>query len=215
MIYQKITEYLNICVEKDFLSHAYIFHGPDESAKKTIILKFVNKILNADFNSDVSEYRGFNPDLILISADADEERSINLIRQLKRFLILSPYHGKYKIAIISAAEKLNIYAQNALLKIFEEAPNHAIIVINVRTIDSIPETIASRAVKLAFWRQNNINQLDEKIIEIFNEILAGDFKDRYYIFEKLNDYTTIEIFKSWLWYLRTKFLFDQNQKHII
>ena len=203
--YQKITDYLNKCIENNCLSHAYIFYGPDELAKKTIALKFANKILGADFN--------FNPDLILISADTDEERSINSIRQLKKFLTLSSYYGKYKIAIIDAVEKLNIYAQNTLLKIFEEAPNHAIIILSAKTIGGVPETIASRGVKLPFWRQDGIDmETDKKIIETFDEIISGEPKDLYYIIEQFNDYSAIEIFKLWLWYLRTKFLFNPNQK---
>ena len=203
--YHKITYYLNSCIENNFLSHAYIFYGPDESAKKAIALKFANKILNYDFD--------FNPDLFLISADTDEERSINSIRQLKKFLILSPYYGKYKIAVIEAVEKLNIYAQNALLKIFEEAPHHAIIILIAKTIDSIPETIASRGVKLPFWQQDGVEmEADKKIIETFDEIISGEPKDLYYIIEQFNDYSAIEIFKLWLWYLRTKFLFNPNQK---
>jgi len=203
--YQKINDYLNKCIENNCLSHAYIFYGPDESIKKEVALKFANKILNSDFN--------FNPDLFLISADTDEERSINSIRQLKKFLTLSSYYGKYKIAIIDAVEKLNNYAQNALLKIFEEAPNHAIIILNAKTIDGIPETIASRGVKLPFWRQDDVEmETDKKIIETFDEIISGEPKDLYYIIEKFNDYSAIEIFKLWLWYLRTKFLFNPNQK---
>ena len=217
--YQKITDYLNKCIENNCLSHAYIFYGPDELAKKTIALKFANKIFNADFNSDASvgaptfQRQGFNPDLILISADTDEERSINSIRQLKKFLTLSSYYGKYKIAIIDAVEKLNIYAQNTLLKIFEEAPNHAIIILSAKTISGVPETIASRGVKLPFWQQDGVEmEADKKIIETFDEIISGEPKDLYYIIEQFNDYSAIEIFKLWLWYLRTKFLFDPTQK---
>ncbi len=206
--YPKITDYLDKCIERGFLSHAYIFYGPDESAKKAIALQFANKILNG-------LVRGFNPDLILISANTDEERSINLIRQLKRFLILSPYYGKYKIAVIDAVEKLNIYAQNALLKIFEEAPNHAIIILSAKTIDSIPETIASRGVKLPFWQQDSIEiTTSEKITEIFDEILASNLKDRYNIALKFNDYAAIEIFKLWLRFLRTKFLFNPHTQSL-
>ena len=205
--YLKITNYLDKCIENDMLSHAYIFYGPDESVKKEIALKFANKILSAQGGPA----SGWNPDLILILADGDEERSINLIRQLKKFLILSPYYGNYKIVIIEAAEKLNIYAQSVLLKIFEEAPSHAIIILNAKTIDSIPETIASRGVKLPFWRQNNALPVDENIAEIFNKIISGDLKDPYLMIEKFGD-PAIEIFKSWLYYLRTKFLTSPTQK---
>lgn len=212
--YSKITAYLNRCVDTDTLSHAYIFYGPDESAKKEIVLKFANKILNPAYRqAGPFEKINFNPDLILISADADEERSINLIRQLKKFLILSPYYGKYKVAVIEAAHKLNIYAQSALLKIFEEAPDHTIIILIAKTIDGIPETIVSRGVKLPFWRRNNTESLaDEKITKIFEEIFSGNEQDEYYTFEKFNDYKAIEIFKLWLWYLRTKFLLDPTRK---
>lgn len=204
--YSKIIAGLNRCIETDTLSHAYIFYGPDESAKKEIILKFANKILNADFNSNT-------PDLILISADADEERSINLIRQLKKFLILRPYYGKYKVAVIEAAHKLNIYAQSALLKIFEEAPESAIIILSARTIDGIPETIVSRGVKLPFWRQNNNESfVNEEIAKIFNGVLNNDSKDRYYFVEEFDDYRVIEIFRLWICYLRTKFLFNPTKK---
>ncbi len=203
--YQKTIDYLNKCIESDYLSHAYIFYGPDHSAKKAVALKFANKILNSDFN--------FNPDLILISADADEERSINSIRQLKKFMILSPYWGKYKIAVIDAIEKLNTHAQSALLKIFEEVPKHAIIILNAKTIDSIPETIASRGVKLPFWHQDNVPPtIDNKIKETFSEILAGDLKDQYCAVLKFNNYPAIEIFKLWLWYLRTEFLINPTNK---
>ena len=203
--YKKIIDYLNGCIEKDCLSHAYIFYGPDESSKKSVALEFANKILNANFT--------FHPDLILVSADADEERSIDLIRQIKKFLALSSYYGGHKIVIIEATEKLNIYAQSALLKIFEEAPIHAIIILCAKTLNSIPETIASRGVKLSFWHQDkNELLLNEQITESFNEILSGDSKDIYYTMEKFSNYAVIEIFKLWLWYLRTKFLVNPSSK---
>ncbi len=206
--YQKITDYLNRCVENNYLSHAYIFYGPDDSAKKAIVLKFANEILNTGHSA-----QAFNPDLILISADTDEERSINLIRQLKKFLVLSPYYGCYKIAVIDAAHKLNIYAQSALLKIFEEAPDHAIIILCAKTIDGVTKTIASRGVKLPFWRKDSAELPADKTIEgIFNEIIAGDLKDPYHIFEKFSDRTAIEIFELWLWHLRTRFLFSPTKK---
>lgn len=204
-MYPKITGYLNKCAEQDLLSHAYIFYGPDEVAKKNIVMNFADKVLNSASK--------FKPDLMLISADTNEELSINLIRQLKKFLFLSPYFGKYKIAIIEKAENLNLYAQNALLKIFEEAPNHAIIIICVKTIDLISETIASRGVKLPLWQENNTELIaNAKIIEAFNKMLDDNSKNQYHIVEQFNNYAAVEIFKEWLKFLRSKFLSSQSKK---
>ena len=71
--YQKITDYLNRCIENNMLAHAYIFYGPDELAKKGVALKFANKILNpfdklkvnAEQSRSVNADFNFNPDLIL------------------------------------------------------------------------------------------------------------------------------------------------------
>lgn len=203
--YKKIIDYLTECIKSDRLSHAYIFYGPDEAAKKNISLKFADLILNTGYK--------FHPDLMLISENDNEEQSINTIRQLRKFMILSPYSGKYKIAIVERAEKLNIYAQNALLKIFEEAPHKSIIILCAKTIDSIPETIASRGVKFPFWRKNNSEFiLDEKVAKVFINILNGDSNNKYQYIEKLDSLKTIEIFRMWLEFLRSKFLFDPNKK---
>lgn len=204
-MYPKISAYLNNCVEKDILSHAYIFYGPDEINKKDIAMKFIKKILGTDAI--------FHPDLILVPSDGGEERSINVIRQLQKFLILSPYSGSYKIVIIEAFEKLNAYSQNALLKIFEEAPAHAIIMLYAKTIDSIPNTIASRGVKLAFWKQSDTIAIKDKNISgFFNEILNGAPENLYSETQKFNDYKTIEVFRLWLGFLRERFLLSPNKK---
>ncbi|MCX6814010.1 MAG: hypothetical protein NT078_02265, partial [Candidatus Azambacteria bacterium] len=167
--YKKIKKYLIACIERDLLSHAYIFYGPDEDPKRKIALWFANTILrNKNFK--------FHPDLFFIKPGFDEEISINLIRQLKNFLILRPYSSEYKVVIIETAEKLNSYAQNALLKIFEEAPNHAIIILCAKTLDSISNTIVSRAVKLPFWRTQYESSLPDQIIfGIFENLFKTDF----------------------------------------
>lgn len=203
--YPKITDYLSRCIEIDALSHAYIFYGPDELAKKNIALKFAAQILNADAE--------FCPDLMLISADDDEDRSINMVRQLKKFLTLSSYSGKYKIAIVEKSEKLNPYAQNAMLKIFEEMPRQSIIILCARTADSIPKTIVSRGIKLPFWQKSNPEPFwDEKIIKNFNDILNNNLKSQHYNIEKFNNFKAIEIFRLWLGFLRNKFSLNPNKK---
>lgn len=206
-MYQKITSYLDKCIEQNLLSHAYIFYGPDETAKKNIAMNFADKILKSTTE--------FKPDLLLISTEKDEEISINLIRQLKRFLTLSPYIGKYKVAIIERAENLNLYAQNALLKIFEEAPSHAIIIICVKTINLISETIASRGVKLPIWKENSADfKIHEKNVEIFDKMLDNSSRNQYRAIEQFNNLTATDVFKEWIKFLRIKFLQNQDDRLI-
>lgn len=204
-MYEKINLYLSSCVEKDALSHAYIFYGPDEINKKNAAIKFVKKILGSETL--------FHPDIILISSESSPERSIHMIRNIQKFLILSPYSGRYKIVIIEDFEKLNSYSQDTLLKIFEEAPGHAIIILYSKTIDSIPATIASRGVRLAFWKQNEADLIkDKNIIDFFNGILNETSENLYYEIQNFNNYKTVEIFRLWLGFLRKRFLLNPNKK---
>jgi len=200
------------------LSHAYIFYGPDEVSKKETALWFANKILeneNSRPNDQSHSVRPakFHPDLFFIKSGFNEEISINWIRQLKDFLTLRPYSSEHKIVVIETAEKLNSYAQNALLKIFEEAPNHAVIILCVKTLDSISDTIVSRAVKLPFWRvQTEALPPDKTISDIFELLLKTDFPNKYGYIEKLDSHKVLEIFKAWLNFLRIKFKANPTKK---
>lgn len=196
MKYQKISQYLNRCIDKNFLSHAYVFYGPDEYSKNEITHWFADKILK-------NKSLRFHPDLFSVESDPDEEISINFVRQLKKFLVLRPCLGEYKIAIIKNAGKLNGYSQNALLKIFEEAPKHAIVILCAKTLDSILSTIVSRAVKLSFWQAERESSLSDR--HIFENLLKSNPADGYDYMEKIGVYKTPEFFKKWLIFLRTKF----------
>ena len=197
MKYQKISQYLNHCIDKNSLSHAYVFYGPDEHSKNETALWFANKILNS------AGQARFHPDLLFIESDPDEEISINFVRQLKNFLTLKPCLGEYKIAIIQNAEKLNILSQNAFLKIFEEAPKHVIIILCVKTLDSILGTIASRAVKLSFWQVEHELSLSGQFN--FENLFKASSADAYNCLEKIGAYKTPDFFKEWIIFLRTKF----------
>lgn len=203
--YKQITDYLNKCLEKDFLAHAYIFYGPDENSKNNMAFWFANKILK-------NETHKFHPDLFSIKSDFNEEISINLIRQLKNFLALKPYSSEHKVVILEKAEKLNSYAQNALLKIFEETPNHAVIIICVKTLDSISNTIVSRAIKLPFWQIQKESPPNQIILNIFENLFENELLDKYNCIEKLNSYDAIEVFKYWLNFLRIKFKNNPEKK---
>ncbi|MDO8676627.1 MAG: hypothetical protein Q7K16_03185 [Candidatus Azambacteria bacterium] len=211
-MYPKIIDYINNCIKNNTLSHAYIFYGPDEISKRKIAFWFANSILK---NKD----KKFHLDIFSFKPEASSDITIDLIRQMKKFVSLSPYSGTHKVAIIENAENLNDYAQNAILKIFEEAPVHAIIILCVKTLDSIRETIVSRGVKLPFWRLNDQKVVrlrspqEEKFFDIFEKVIRGNNLELFSSFEDLhNGNKTPAIFELWIKFLRTKFIFSPDKK---
>ena len=61
---------------------------------------------------------------------------------------IKPYSSRKKIYIIDEAEKMNVQAQNALLKTIEEPPSYAVILLLTTNADTFLPTILSRCVTL-------------------------------------------------------------------
>ncbi|OGD88675.1 hypothetical protein A3D81_00265 [Candidatus Curtissbacteria bacterium RIFCSPHIGHO2_02_FULL_40_17] len=93
-------------------------------------------------------------DLLVIEPEAgltlakEKHISIDQIRRLKQNLYHKPIHLPLKVIIIKKAQRLTQEAQNALLKILEEPPRHAIIIMLSSDKKSLLETIISRVITI-------------------------------------------------------------------
>src|SRR3989344_5831755 len=89
-----------------------------------------------------------SPDIFIIQGQkgVDSQVPISEIRNLKSHIFQMPVQLKYKIIIIKNAHNLTQEAQSALLKIFEEPPTHAIIILEASSPKNLLPTIVSRAV---------------------------------------------------------------------
>lgn len=72
------------------------------------------------------------------------------MRELMQTVNLKPTVADYKVAIIVAADRLNVQAANAFLKTLEEPPAKSVIILLTTEPQRILETILSRCLRLAF-----------------------------------------------------------------
>ncbi|MCF6304261.1 MAG: DNA polymerase III subunit delta' [Rhodobacteraceae bacterium] len=70
--------------------------------------------------------------------------TVDEVRKLKSFFTMSATDGGWRVAIVDAAEELNSAAANALLKILEEPPEKAIILLVSHQPSKLLPTIRSR-----------------------------------------------------------------------
>lgn len=91
----------------------------------------------------------FSPDVFIIGPQegTNSHISIDQIRELKKHIWQKPFTDKFKFVVIEEADKLTIEAQNALLKILEEPPSHAILVLEAKNKAAILPTVRSRVVE--------------------------------------------------------------------
>ena len=91
-----------------------------------------------------------NTDVMVINVpESKKSIGIDQIREAISFLNKKPCSEAYKAVVIPKAEKLTIEAQNSLLKLLEEPPLYATIILSSKTQDSLLPTVVSRCQKIA------------------------------------------------------------------
>jgi DNA polymerase-3 subunit delta' len=70
------------------------------------------------------------------------------VRELTRFLAMTPAEGGWRVVVIEELEAMNEQAQNALLKTLEEPPARAVLVLTASAPDRLLPTIRSRVRRL-------------------------------------------------------------------
>ena len=74
--------------------------------------------------------------------------SIDQIRELKGHIYQKPIKSKIKFVVVKDADMLTMEAQNALLRLLEEPPSHAVIVLATQRKQKLLPTIRSRTVEI-------------------------------------------------------------------
>ena len=74
--------------------------------------------------------------------------SIDQIRELKGHIYQKPIKAKVKFVVVKDADMLTTEAQNALLKLLEEPPSHAVIILATQRRQKLLPTVRSRTVEI-------------------------------------------------------------------
>lgn len=128
----------------------YLIVGDKEQTRE------VTKKLAASFGIDIDKT---SPDIFIISPQngTSTHISIDQIRTLKKSIFQKPFVGKFKFILITQADALTTQAQNSLLKILEEPPAHAIIVLEAKNKAAILPTIRSRVITQVVKKETKEN----------------------------------------------------------
>lgn len=149
------------------LHHAWLIGGPEGIGKATLAFRFARRLLAGVPPEPTLALDPAHPvfrrvaasghaDLIVVEKGYDEARKrmrrviqVDEVRRIKSFMGLTPAEGGWRVAIIDGAEDLNQSAFSALLKILEEPPPRALLLLVCAAPGRLPATIHSRCRRLS------------------------------------------------------------------
>ncbi len=158
-------------LERDRVSHAYLFVGPEGVGRETTALSFFWRLLCekgwacGECKPCLKFLRGVHPDFYVLKP-AGKSIKIEQIRTLEAKLHLHPVEGKHRLVLLPAAETLTREAANALLKSLEEPPLHTVFVLIAQTSEALLPTIVSRCQLLRF-RPLSTSQVETLLVSRF------------------------------------------------
>lgn len=150
-----------IAMNNHRLSHAYMITGPDAARRKETAVRLAASLLCTEENTPCSRCRdcrkvfgGIHPDVIFVERQPDakgqlhRELLVDQIRSMTSDAVIAPNEASRKVYILSEADRMNIPAQNALLKALEDPPGHACFLLCAAAADALLPTVRSRCVRL-------------------------------------------------------------------
>lgn len=150
------------------LHHAWLLCGVEGSGKATFAYRAARRLLGAapDPSRGLLGTRPDDPVARLVTAQSHPDLlvleraveggktkksiSVDQARDLPAFFSKSPSQARYRMAIIDAADDLNLNAANALLKVLEEPPERGVLFLVTHAPGRLLSTLRSRCRRLAF-----------------------------------------------------------------
>lgn len=161
------------------LHHAWLLCGVEGSGKATFAYRAARRLLGAApdpsrglLGTDPYDHVArmisaqSHPDLLVLERAVEGGKvkksiSVDQARDLPEFFSKSPSQAQARVAIIDAADDLNLNAANALLKVLEEPPEHGVLFLVTHAPGRLLATIRSRCRRLAFpvWPEHALQEL--------------------------------------------------------
>ncbi len=150
---------LSAGMENGKMAHGWLIGGPEGIGKATLAYRFARTLLAGDEDAATNPQHpvfrriaaGSHTDFLVVEPLYDAKKdevartiTVEQARTIGEFLSLTPGEGKWRVVIVDSVDALNGNAANAILKILEEPPPQAVLMLISHNPGRLLPTIRSR-----------------------------------------------------------------------
>ncbi len=166
------------------LARSLFKNGTTDSSQDSLFGDEPENITNLDVSPSDPIFSkvasGGHPDLLTIERPVDAKKGtqknnvdVDTARKVAPFLRMTSSEGGWRVVVIDDADTMNRNAQNALLKILEEPPKNALLILVCHRLGAIIPTIRSRC------RVMNFNPLKkDELDDLMSKEVGGTVSDK-------------------------------------
>lgn len=152
---------LRQAVQNKRVAQAYLFTGPEGVGKRTTALELAKALTCLHPLPDggacdvcvscrkLMASPPVHPDVTILEPDGRYIKT-DQVRSLQAVMYARPTEGKARIAIIDGADRMNPESANRLLKLLEEPPAYAVLVLVTHNLSGVLPTLVSRCQVVNF-----------------------------------------------------------------
>ena len=164
-------------LDRGRLHHAWLLTGPEGVGKASFAYRAARWLLGAHLDPAFGPLgtspgdpvarlvsSQSHPDLMVLERSPDKKAiPVDEARRLPEFFSKSPSMAPFRVAIIDAADDLNVNSANAVLKTLEEPPPRGVLFLISHSPGRLLPTIRSRCRRLAFrpWPDDRLRTFVE------------------------------------------------------
>jgi DNA polymerase III subunit gamma/tau len=207
---QYVTQTLKTALKQDRLAHALLFSGP-RGTGKTSTARILARALNCESPGEDGEPCGTCSSCVQIASgvsldvveiDAASHGSVDDARELRERVAYSSVEGRWKVYILDECHMLSTAANNALLKVLEEPPQHVVFVFATTEPQKVLQTVLDRcqryefrsistadiALRLAQVCNEEGISADDETLQLISRRAGGSVRDALSLLDQLRSY---------------------------